>query len=184
MKADHAIIKPLEDGEKIPKSGTGAPAFGARRYPKWRITMMYRSLFPRDLFAELDRLQREMRESYELSPSIRGIARGGFPAMNVGGTASSVEIYAFAPGIDPTSIDAQMEKGVLTIAGERKPQLPGKDEKATVHIDERFAGRFRRVVSLPDDVDPNAVNAKYRDGVLHISIQRRQAAQPRRISID
>jgi HSP20 family protein len=184
MKADHAIIKPLEDGEKIPKSGTGAPAFGARRYPKWRITMMYRSLFPRDLFAELDRLQREMRESYELSPSIRGFARGGFPAMNVGGTASSVEIYAFAPGIDPASIDAQLEKGVLTIAGERKPQLPGKDEKATVHIDERFAGRFRRVVSLPDDVDPNAVNAKYRDGVLHISIQRRQAAQPRRISID
>jgi HSP20 family protein len=35
--------------------------------------MMYRSLFPRDLFAELDRLQREMRESYELSPSIRGL---------------------------------------------------------------------------------------------------------------
>ena len=97
--------------------------------------MMYRSLFPRDLFAELDRLQREMRESYELSPSIRGFARGGFPAMNVGGTASSVEIYAFAPGIDPASIDAQLEKGVLTIAGERKPQLPGKDEKATVHID-------------------------------------------------
>lgn len=146
--------------------------------------MMYRSLFPRDLFAELDRLQREMRESYELSPSIRGIARGGFPAMNVGGTARSVEIYAFAPGIEPASIDVQLEKGVLTIAGERKPRLPGKDEKATVHIDERFVGRFRRVVTLPDDVDPNAVHAKYRDGVLHISIQRREAAQPRRISID
>ena len=47
----------------------------------------------------------------------------------------------------------------------------------------RFAGRFRRVVSLPDDVDPNAIDAKYRDGVLHVRIQRKEEAQPRRITI-
>lgn len=145
--------------------------------------MFYRSLFPRDVFAELDRLQREMQQAFELSPSIRGVARGGFPAMNVGSTAGSIEIYAFAPGIDPTTIDVQLEKGVLTIAGERRPNLPDGDEKATVHIDERFAGRFRRVVTLPDDIDPNSVNAHYADGVLHISIARREATQPRRIQI-
>ncbi len=142
--------------------------------------MMYRTLFPRDVFAELDRLQREMQQASEWSPSIRGLTRG-FPAMNVGGSAKSVEIYAFAPGIDPASLDVQIEKGVLTIAGERKAaEAP---EKAAVHIDERFEGRFRRVVTLPDDVDPNAVEAKYRDGVLHISIARREAVQPRRITI-
>ncbi|AYH43275.1 Hsp20/alpha crystallin family protein [Azoarcus sp. DN11] len=146
--------------------------------------MFYRSLFPRDLVSELDRLQREMQQAYEFSPSIRGLARGGFPAMNVGNTPHSVEIYAFAPGIDPATIDVQLEKGVLTIAGERASLLPPKDANATVHIDERFSGRFRRVVTLPDDADPNAVSAKYRDGVLHVSIQRRQAAQPRRISIE
>jgi HSP20 family protein len=145
--------------------------------------MIYRSPFPRDLFAELDRLQREMQQSYDLSPSIRGIARGGFPAMNVGSTPQSVEIYAFTPGIDPATIDVQLEKGVLTIAGERKAEQPDAEAKATLHIDERFDGPFRRVVTLPDDVDSNAVTAKYRDGVLHISIQRRQAAQPRRIEI-
>lgn len=144
--------------------------------------MLYRSLFPRDLFAELDRLQREMQQSFALSPSIRGAARGGFPAMNVGGTPRSLEIYVFAPGLDPAGIDVQLEKGVLTIAGERKTEAV--PDKAAVHIDERFAGRFRRVVSLPDDVDPHAVSARYRDGVLHISIQRRVAAQPRRIQID
>lgn len=143
--------------------------------------MMYRSLFPRDALAELDRLQREMQQGFHLSPSIRGIARGGFPAMNVGGTPQSVDIYAFAPGIDPTTLDVQIEKGVLTVAGERKLDEPGKE--ATVHIDERFAGRFRRVVTLPDDVDATAVEAKYRDGVLRISIARKQAAQPRRITI-
>jgi len=61
---------------------------------------MFQSLFPRDVFAELDRLQREMRESFDLSPSIRGLGRGGFPALNVGGTPQSVEIFAFAPGLD------------------------------------------------------------------------------------
>ena len=142
--------------------------------------MIYRTLFPRDAFAELDRLQRELQQSFDWSPSIRGLG-GGYPAMNVGGTPRSVEIYAFAPGIDPAAVDVQIEKGVLTIAGERKAEQP--PEKATVHIDERFAGRFRRVVTLPDDVDPNAVQAKYRDGVLHISIQRKESAQPRRISI-
>ncbi len=143
--------------------------------------MMYRSLFPRDVLAELNRLQREMQQAFHLSPSIRGIARGGFPAMNVGGTPQSVDIFAFAPGIDPATLDVQIEKGVLTVAGERKRDLPG--EEATVHIDERFDGRFRRVVTLPDDIDANAVDAKYRDGVLRISIGRKQSAQPRRITI-
>ena len=144
--------------------------------------MAYRPLFPRDVFAEMDRLQREMLHAFDISPSIRGLARGGYPAVNVGSTAKSIELYTFAPGIDPATLDVQVEKGVLTIAGERKAEpVP---EKANRHIDERFSGRFRRVVTLPDDVDPNAVSAKYRDGVLHISVQRRAAAQPRRISID
>jgi HSP20 family protein len=145
--------------------------------------MFYRTVFPRDIFAELDHLQREMQQAFDLSPSIRGMARGGFPAINVGSTPRSVEIYAFAPGIDPASIEVQLEKGVLTIAGERKAVAPATDEKVSVHIDERFSGRFRRVVTLPEDIDANAVTAKYRDGVLHVSIPRKEAAQPRRISI-
>ena len=144
---------------------------------------MYRSPHPYDVFTEIDRLQREMQQNLEASPSIRGLARGGFPAMNVGGTAQSVEIYAFAPGVDPASIEVNMENGVLTIEGQRKAAMPTQEDKATVHISERFHGRFRRVVTLPEDVDPNAVEAQCRDGVLHISIQRREAAQPRRIAI-
>ncbi|MEO8296943.1 MAG: Hsp20/alpha crystallin family protein [Burkholderiales bacterium] len=144
---------------------------------------MYRSLFPRDLFAELDRLQRETSNAFDLSPSIRGLGRGGYPALNVGSTPASVEVYAFAPGMDPASIEVQFDRGVLTLSGERQNTLPASDAKTSLHINERFAGRFRRVVSLPDDVDPNAVTANYRDGVLHVSVQRRAAAQPRRIDV-
>jgi HSP20 family protein len=147
------------------------------------VKIMYRSLFPRDLFAEVDRLQRELQQSFDtVSPSIRGFA-GGYPALNVGSTPKSVEVYAFAPGIDPARIEINLERGVLTIEGERASSLPADDGKATAHITERFQGRFRRVLSLPDDIDPAAVNASYRDGVLHISVQRRESAQPRRIEV-
>lgn len=144
--------------------------------------MLTRTLFPRDLFAEMDRLTREMQQSFDLSPSIRGAARGGYPALNIGNTPSGVDIYAFAPGIDPAKVEVNLDRGVLTIAGER-PATPAGDEKTTLHVNERFAGRFRRVISLPDDIDPSAVRADYRDGVLHVSVKRRESAQPRRIEV-
>ena len=141
------------------------------------------SLFPRDVFGELDRLQRQMQQVFEFSPSIRGFARGGFPALNVGSTAESAEVYAFAPGLAPDRIEVTLERGVLSISGEREPS-PEWDSRASLHINERFAGRFHRVVTLADDLDPNTVKATYRDGVLHISIRRSESAQPRRISIN
>ena len=142
------------------------------------------SLFPRDLFAELDRLQRQVQRAFEFSPSIRGFARGGFPALNVASTPQSVEIYGFAPGLEPKSIEVQLERGVLSIAGERTSTLPDGRAPATVHVNERFAGRFHRVITLSDDLDPNEVHAAYRDGVLHVSIKRLESAQPRRINVN
>ncbi len=143
---------------------------------------MYRSLFSRDLFAEFDRLQREMAQAFDpLDPTIGGRARGGYPALNVGNTPQSVEIYAFAPGVDPSTIDVQVDRGVLSISGQRPPVEAAA--KAALHVNERFAGGFHRVVSLPDDADAGAVTASYRDGVLRISIKRRESAQPRRITV-
>ena len=155
---------------------------------------MYRSLFPRDMFAEMDRLQREMQQAFDLSPTIRGLGRNGFPALNVGGTPEAIEVYAFAPGVDPATIDVTLERGLLSIAGTRKRGLPdaesgsGSDAaeaktRSTVHINERFEGAFHRVLTLPDDADPEGVEASYRDGVLHVVIRRKASAQPRRITV-
>lgn len=144
---------------------------------------MFRSLFPRDMFAEMDRLQREMQQAFDLSPTIRGFGYGSFPALNVGGTPQTVEIYAFAPGLDPATLEVQLDGGLLTISGERKSSLPKSGDKETLHINERFEGAFRRLLTLPDDADPDAVDAKARDGVLHITVKRRASAMPRRITI-
>ena len=140
------------------------------------------SLFPRDLFSELERLQRDIQQAVELSPSIRGFTRGGFPALNVASTPQSTEIYGFAPGLDPGKVEVRLERGVLSISGERK-RASTDDNAASVHVNERFVGRFHRVISLSDDLDPNEVSARYREGILHISIKRQESALPRRINI-
>jgi HSP20 family protein len=179
-------VKLLKFSGPIHISVTGGAAARAEAFgstPREECAM-YRTLFARDIFAELDRLQREAQAAFDLSPSIRGMGRGGFPALNVGGTSQSVEVYAFAPGLDPATIEVNLDRGLLTIAGERPANLPsGDDDKAAVRINERFGGRFQRVVSLSDDVDPNSVSADYRDGVLHIHAKRHESAQPRRITV-
>lgn len=147
---------------------------------------MYRSLFPRDMFAEMDRLHREMQQAFDPSPTIRGFGRSGFPALNVGSTANALEIYAFAPGVDPSTLEIHLERGVLTIAGSRKGSLPrgdADDGKSAVHINERFEGTFRRVITLPEDADADSVQARSRDGVVQITVQRKASAQPRRIAV-
>jgi len=146
--------------------------------------MMYRTMFPQDIFSEFDRLQRELQQTFGSESSIRGAGLSGFPLWNVGGTPDKVGLSSVGPGLDPASIEVHLERGVLTISGERAADLPQQDEKMSLHINERFTGRFRRVVSLPeDDVNPSGVTAEYRDGMLHISVKRRQAPQPRRIAI-
>lgn len=151
---------------------------------------MYPSLlnFPGGLFADFDRVRREMDALFGLSggaaQGIRAVSEGGFPALNVGHTPQSVEVFLFAPGIDAGKVDVTLDRGVLTIAGERKSDLPDEETNGSVYGQERFAGRFRRAVSLPDDIDPNKVNASYRDGVLRVSVGRREAMQPKRITIE
>ena len=149
---------------------------------------MYESLlnFPGSLFGDFERLRRELDDVFEsggVPASIRSVAPGAFPAVNVGSTPQSLEVYAFAPGIDAAKVDVTVDRGVLTIAGERPSTLPGGDTKVSVFSRERSSGAFRRAISLPEDADPTQVNATYRDGVLHISVARRQAAQPQRIAI-
>lgn len=144
---------------------------------------MFPNMFRGDLFSQMDRLQREMQQAFGMEPDIRGLTRGGFPAMNIGSTPQSIEIYAFVPGIDPNAIEVHLERGVLTVSGERASDIANGAQQQNLHVNERYTGRFRKVISMPDDIDPDGVSARCRDGVLHISVARRQSAQPRRINV-
>ncbi len=141
---------------------------------------------PDTLFGHFDRLRRELDDVFGatgLPRSIRSVAFGGVPALNVGRTPKSVEVYAFAPGLDASKIEVVVDRGILRIAGERVSDIPAQDPKINVYSRERATGRFSRTVSLPEDIDPEQVKATYRDGVLQVSIGRREAPQPQRIAV-
>jgi HSP20 family protein len=149
---------------------------------------MYVSMLsdPNGLFGQFERLRRELDDAFGITglPSnIRSVAMGTLPAINVGRTPASVEVYAFVPGLDPSKIDVTLDRGVLRISGERTSDIPGDDRELQVYTRERGVGSFTRAISLPDEVDPSKVTASYRDGVLQISVGRRESAQPKRISV-
>jgi len=91
-------------------------------------------------------------------------------------------VLALAPGIDPAALQLTVDKGLLVVAGERKAEQPANDNVA-VYAKERFEGAFRRVISLPEDADPAAINASYRDGLLRVTVARRESSKPRQIQI-
>ena len=149
---------------------------------------MYASLtrLPGDMFADFETLQRQVEQllgTRGWPSSIRAAQRGAFLAINMGLTGDAVEIYAFAPGIDMGKLEVSVDRGVLTIAGERARDLPEESEKVSIYADERFSGSFRRAVSLPEDADSSRVEAKYRDGILRITVPKRESAKPRRIEV-
>ena len=140
--------------------------------------------FDTSLFDEFRRLESEMDQLFgrgSLPAGIRAMRRGTFPPINVGATPERVDVYLFAAGLDPKSLDISIQQNLLAVSGERKVPI---DEAANYYRQERYDGDFRRVITLPDDVDPDRVEAKYRDGVLQITVQRREAVRPRQITVN
>ena len=139
---------------------------------------------PVSLFAEFRRLEEELDELFGTSTpwngGIRSLPPGTFPAINVGSTSDSVTVYVFAPGIDPKQLDISLQQNLLSVTGKREISVDGN---ARYYRQERFAGEFQRVIALPEDVDPDKVDASYRDGIVQITVQRRESAKPRQIEI-
>ncbi|AJX14714.1 heat-shock protein Hsp20 [Burkholderia ubonensis] len=140
--------------------------------------------FGTDLFSEFDRLQQQMAQLFGGFPSsIRAGRLGAFPQINIGATDESIEIVAFAPGINATELDVSIDKGLLTISGERKSTQPDTGSETRTYAQERFVGAFRRVIELPDTADPDKVQARYENGCLSISVGKRESSKPRAIAI-
>ncbi|KVM58390.1 heat-shock protein Hsp20 [Burkholderia ubonensis] len=140
--------------------------------------------FGTDLFSEFDRLQQQMAQLFGGFPSsIRAGRLGAFPQINIGATDESIEIVAFAPGINATELDVSIDKGLLTISGERKSTQPDTGSETRTYTQERFVGAFRRVIELPDTADPDKVQARYENGCLSISVGKRESSKPRAIAV-
>ena len=142
------------------------------------------AFFGTDLLNDFDRLQRQMTSVFGGFPSsIRAGRAGAFPAINVGATDDSIEIVAFAPGLKQEDIEVTIDRGLLTISGERQPPWQDSMPESRHYAQERFVGAFRRVVELPEGADPDKVQARYANGCLLVSVGRREASKPRAITV-
>jgi len=104
------------------------------------------------------------------------------PMVDIKEESDRFVIYADLPGIDPREVEILMDKGILTIKGERKGESGGQTERYS-RVERRY-GNFHRRFALPDSADPEGIAASGRHGVLEITIPKRPETKPRRIQVD
>lgn len=112
-----------------------------------------------------------------------GATAGWVPTVDIHEYADRFQLYVDLPGVDPSAVEITLERGVLTISGERGLSADAEPEQVVQRRTERGHGRFHRRFILPETVDAEKVKATGRHGVLEITIPKQQKAQPRRINV-
>ena len=90
------------------------------------------------------------------------------PSVDVSETDDEVQVTADLPGLTEKDVEVTLEDGALTIRGEKKEER--EEKKRNYHLVERSYGRFERAVALPHGIDPGKVKARFRNGVLHVTL--------------
>ncbi len=103
------------------------------------------------------------------------------PALDISETDGTFVVKAELPGMDPKEIDVSLSKNVLTLRGEKKQEKEEKDK--SFHRIERSYGTFSRSVQLSSDVDPENVDATYKDGVLQLKLKKTERSAAKKIEI-
>jgi HSP20 family protein len=142
-------------------------------------------------FRDLGSLQERMNRLFD--ESFRGIAPGPgaeedwalggswAPAVDIYEQEGNIVLKAEVPGVDPKDVDILVENNVLTLRGERK--FDEEVKKESYHRVERSYGTFTRSFTLPNVVDTDKIKAEHRDGVLRVTLPKKEEAKPRQIQI-
>src|SRR3954466_4010024 len=136
----------------------------------------------RDLFANFERMRRERDELFARGLAPRG--RGGFsPAVDVyyASDPPRAVVRADLAGIDPNAVQLEVRGRELMLSGQREPERPSDDRVYQQLEIER--GAFRRVVALGAEVDADAADATYEDGILTVELPLTRPARPRTVPI-
>jgi len=103
------------------------------------------------------------------------------PSVDISENEKEFTLLADIPGVNPDDIDISMEKGVLTVKGERSSETV--DEGENYRRVERQSGQFYRRFTLPDSADADKIEAKSEHGVLRITIPKQEVSVSRRIEV-
>src|SRR5882762_589077 len=104
------------------------------------------------------------------------------PAVDIYETENELVLKADLPDVDLTDIDVRVENQTLTIAGERK--FERKDDTKGYHRVERSYGNFARSFAVPNTFDTDKINAGFKNGVLTVTLPKKEAAKPRQIKVE
>ena len=146
------------------------------RYPSfWNFPDLSNTL------EELDRMRRRMDRLFSaVSGGAFPDASGVFPPIKVREGGDAIHVEAEVPGVRAEDMDISVIGRTLTLKGERKAEN-GKD--VSFHRRERGCGVFHKAVTLPEDVNGEAIEAEYKDGVLRIVLPKAEHAKPRKITV-
>jgi HSP20 family protein len=122
------------------------------------------------LHREMNRMFDDFARGFDF-PMFSGRWSGGWPHIEVSETDDQVKIVAEVPGLEEKDIEVTLHNGMLTLKGEKK------SESQAALYSERWQGRFERSMQLGPDVDPDRVNAAFKNGVLTITVAKRPEAQ-------
>ncbi len=139
-----------------------------------------------ELENEFDRLQREFANTFGFGSLFANNGDPGLfdrsfsPSIDLLETEDSFVLYAELPGVDKKDLELSVENNVLSLKGEKKEQ---KESKGFFRK-ETWAGSFRRTVALPQTADSEKVKAELANGVLQVTVGKREESKPRRITVN
>lgn len=140
-----------------------------------------------DPFKDLVTLQDRMNRLFD--ESVRNVRPGDealssaiwSPAVDIYETEDEVVVKAELPEVNQKDIDVQIENNTLTLRGERK--FNKETKKENFHRIERAYGSFSRSFTLPSTIDQERIRADYKDGILKISMPKREETKPKQIKV-
>jgi HSP20 family protein len=133
----------------------------------------------REIDGMFDRFFRDPWGWGEADSAVSGLITA--PPTDLADSENEVTVTMELPGVDPKEVDINITGDVLSVRGEKKAEK--EEKKKNYHYVERQVGSFQRSVQLPSTVDAGKVDAKFKNGVLTITIAKNPEAKPKRITV-
>jgi HSP20 family protein len=133
--------------------------------------------------SDFDQIRREMLRLLDTATGegASDPGAGVFPPMNISQDDDNFYLRAEVPGIKPAELSISALRNRVAISGKR--EIPREHERVSYHRKERPEGAFNRAVTLPVEVDPERVDARYADGILTLVLPKAEQAKPRQIAV-
>lgn len=133
--------------------------------------------------SDFDQMRREMLRLFDTAAgdTVARAGAGVFPPMNVTQDDDAFYLRAEVPGMKPTAISISALRNRVSISGQR--EIPLEHERVSYHRKERAEGSFNRTVTLPAEIDAEAVEARYADGILTLKLPKAEQTKPRQITV-